>query len=78
MLAQILQHLPRCSAAEASAFAGFLVGDHRHGAIDADREDLIHALEVAIGAVVQHERPITADASHDRLAGLRMHPDLAR
>ena len=78
MFAQILQHLPRCSAAEASAFAGFLVSDHRHGAIDADREDLIHALEVGVGAIVQNERSITADAGHDRLAGLRMHPDLAR
>ena len=39
-----------------------LLGDQRHGAVDADREHLLDAVEIGIGAVMQDERAVAAEA----------------
>ena len=78
MLAQILEHGTRRAAPEAAALAGRLLGEQRHGAVDADREHVLDALDVGVGAVVQDERPVAAEAGGDRLPRLRVDADLAR
>ena len=78
MLAEFLEHGRRGALEAALAAAGPLLGQQHHGAVDADREHLLHRRQVGVGAVVQDERPVAAEARRDRLAGLGMHADLAR
>src|SRR5690606_11849092 len=48
------------------------------GAVDPDRKHVVDRLEIGIGAVVQEEWPVAADAGGDHLAGLGMRADVAR
>ena len=77
MLAQLLQRRRRSAVAAASAL-GLLLGDDRHGAVEADREHVLDAFEIGVGAVMQHERPVAAEAGGDHLAGFGMLADIAR
>ena len=78
MLAQLLEHRRRGALAAALAAAGGLLGQQHDGAVDADAEHLLDRAEVGVGAVVQDERSVAAEAGGDRLAGLGMQADLAR
>ena len=55
-----------------------LLGDQRHGPVEADGEDLIAGFETGIGLLMLDERSEASEAGRDRLAGLRMLADLAR
>src|ERR1041385_7408870 len=67
-------------AAEAPSLAwvGALLGDQRHGAVEADRENLIDRVEACISLGVLDVRPEAADPGDDGLAVLRDLADLAR
>src|SRR5260370_23317239 len=64
--------------AAAARTARDLLGDQRHGAVEADIEGLFGVLEVGVGLAVLHVGTEAADAGLDRLAALRVQPDLAR
>ncbi len=77
MLAEILQHL-RLRPLPFAFPTRRLFGQQRHGAVYADREDVLEAFEVGVSAIMEHERAIAADAGRDRLAALGMQAHLAR
>ena len=65
--------------AEAAARAfGFLLGDQRHRAIEADGEDLFGGIEIGVGLAVLDVRTEAADAGLDRLAVFGVLADFAR
>ena len=58
------EFLERCAGPATAPRAGLvlLVGQNRNGAVEADREHILDALQIGIGAVMQHERPVTPEA----------------
>ena len=59
---------PRAATAIASPF----LGEHRHGAVEANLEHFVRRRQVGVGPVVLHVRSVAADAGEDRLALLRL------
>ena len=70
----------QCSrrGAATTATLRLFVGQNRHGAIEADGEDLFGILQVGERAVMADVRPVATDTSGDHLAGFWMLPDVAR
>ena len=72
MLAEIFEDLRGVALEAALAAAGALLGQERHGTVEADRENLIDVVEVGVSAVVQNERSIAAEPGRDRRRRFRM------
>ncbi len=53
-------------------------GDDRDRAVQPDREDILDRFQIGVGAVVEHEGAVAAEAGRDHLAALGMLADVAR
>src|SRR5690606_28170393 len=57
--------------------AGLLLCDHGDRTVEADGENILHRLEIGIGAVMKQERAVATDAGGNHLAGFRVQADIA-
>ena len=78
MLAKLVQDLRGGALEPAFAATRALFGQHGDGAVDADREHILDALHVGIGAVVLDIRAEFAKVGFDDGVGFGVYSNLAR